>query len=35
MINMSLNLLIGMWIEINNFIMKSTMWLFIDKKFIC
>jgi hypothetical protein len=31
-INISLDVLIGTWIEINNFIMKRTMWLFIDKK---
>jgi hypothetical protein len=34
-INISLNLLIRTWIETNNFIMKRTLWLFIDKKFIC
>ncbi len=34
-INISLDLLIGTWIKTNNFIMKRTMWLFIDKKFIC
>jgi hypothetical protein len=34
-INISLNLLIGTWIYPNNFIMKKTMWLFIDKKIIC
>jgi hypothetical protein len=31
-INISLDLLIGIWIDANNFIMKRTMWLFIDKK---
>ncbi len=34
-INISLDLLIGTWISINNFIMKKNVWLFIDKKFIC
>jgi len=34
-INIFKNLLIGIWIWIKNFIMKWTMWLFIDKKFIC
>jgi hypothetical protein len=29
-INISLDLLIGTWIYINNFIMKTIMWLFID-----
>jgi hypothetical protein len=33
-INISLDLLIGTWIQ-NNFIMKRNMWLFIDKKLIC
>jgi hypothetical protein len=33
-INISLDLLIGTWISIKNFIMKRTVWLFIDKKFI-
>jgi hypothetical protein len=33
MINISLDLLIGIWIKTNNFIMKRTMWLFIDKFF--
>ncbi len=32
MINISLDLLTGTWIKTNNFIMKRTMWLFIDKK---
>ncbi len=31
MIKISLDLLIGTWIKINNFIMKRTKWLFIDK----
>jgi len=35
MINIFLDLLIGIWIKINNFIMKKAMWLFIDKKLIC
>ncbi len=34
-INIFLDLLIGIWIKINNFIMKKAMWLFIDKKLIC
>jgi len=34
-INISLDLLIGTCIHTNNFIMKRTMWLFIDKKIIC
>jgi hypothetical protein len=34
-INIFLDLLIGTWIQINNFIMERTMWLFIDKKIIC
>jgi hypothetical protein len=33
-INISLDLLIGTWIQINNFIIKRTMWLFIDKKIL-
>jgi hypothetical protein len=33
-INISLDLLIGIWIQINNFIEKRTMCLFIDKKLI-
>jgi hypothetical protein len=33
-INISLNILIGIWIYINNFIMKRTMWSFIDKRII-
>jgi len=32
MINNFFNLLIETWIKINNFIMKTTMWSFIDKK---
>jgi len=32
MINISLDLLIGTWIQTNNFIMKRTVWLFIVKK---
>jgi hypothetical protein len=31
-INISLHLVIGTWIKINNFIMKRIVWLFIDKK---
>ncbi len=31
-INISLDLVIGTWIKINNFIMKRIVWLFIDKK---
>jgi hypothetical protein len=31
-INIYLDLLIGTWIHINNFIMKTIMWLFIDLK---
>jgi hypothetical protein len=34
-INISLDLLIGTWIHINNFIMKKIVWLSIDKNFIC
>jgi len=34
-INISLDLLIGIWIKTNNFIMKRIVWLFIDKKLIC
>jgi len=34
-INIYLDLQIETWIQINNFIMKWIMWLFIDKKFIC
>jgi len=34
-INIFINLLIKIWIQINNFIMKRTMSLFIDKKIIC
>jgi len=34
MINISLDLLIETWIKTNNFIMKTTMWSFIDKKII-
>jgi len=34
-INISLDLLIGTWIQINNFNMKRIVWLFIDKKLIC
>jgi len=33
-INISLNILIGIWIYINNFIMKRTMWSFIDERII-
>jgi hypothetical protein len=33
-INIFINLLIKIWIQINNFIMKRTVWLFIDKKII-
>jgi hypothetical protein len=33
-INISLNVLIGIWIYINNFIMKRTMWSFIDERII-
>jgi hypothetical protein len=29
-INISLDLLIRIWIQTNNFIMKRIMWLFID-----
>ncbi len=35
MINISLHLLIGIWIQTNNFIMNKIMWLFINKKSIC
>jgi hypothetical protein len=35
LINISLDLLIGIWIKINNFIIKKIVWLFIDKKIIC
>jgi hypothetical protein len=35
MINISIDLLIGIWIKTNNFIMKKFMCLFLDKKFIC
>jgi hypothetical protein len=35
LINISLDLLIGDWIKINNFIMKRIVWLFSDKKLIC
>ncbi len=31
-INISLDLLIEAWIQIDNFIMKKIVWLFIDKK---
>ncbi len=31
-INISLDLLIGIWTKNNNFIMKIIVWLFIDKK---
>jgi len=31
-INISLDLLIRVWIRIENFIMKKIVWLFIDKK---
>jgi hypothetical protein len=30
-INKSLNLFIGTWIQMNNFIIKRIVWLFIDK----
>jgi len=33
-ITISIDLLIETLIKINNFIMKRTLWLFIDKKFI-
>jgi hypothetical protein len=33
-INISLDLLIGIWIYTNNFIMKRIVWLFIDKKIV-
>jgi hypothetical protein len=32
--NISLNLLIETWIQMNEFIMKRNVWLFIDNKFI-
>jgi hypothetical protein len=35
MINISLDIMIGTWIQMTNFILKRTMWLFIDKIFIC
>jgi hypothetical protein len=35
MFNISLDILIGIWISTKNFIMKINMWLFIDKKSIC
>jgi len=34
-ITISLDILIKTWIQINNFIMKKIVWLFIDKKIIC
>jgi len=34
-INISLDIMIGTWIQTTNFIMKRTMWLFIDKNFTC
>jgi hypothetical protein len=34
-INISLDLLIEIWILINDIIMKRIVWIFINKKFIC
>jgi hypothetical protein len=34
-INILFNLLIGTWIQTKNFTMERTVWLFINKKFIC
>jgi hypothetical protein len=34
-INTSLDLIIEIWIKINNYIMKRIVWLFIDKNVVC
>ncbi len=34
-INISIDLLIGTWIQTSNLNMKRIVWLLIDKKFIC